>query len=315
MDENEVVVFQDKQGRLKTSNIQLADVLVKNPDAVDNNIVTFKEGKIQDSGMSVNDYVKKAGDEFSGNIVMKQNKITYLGNPTDENDAATKKYVDDQESKYVSVNGGMMRAFLNMNNNGITDLRTPENDFDAVNKKYVDDINNEITKLKDDFTNHLATFLTFRRNINRTNNEFFGSPPSVDITLNNINTKLNDIISGIPSIVEKTSMIKIPHKQIKNIVYTVASGMSTWSPQNNTLKHTAEVTGVYRLSVFSSAKFNIFTLFPWRHSTDNFSGTVSIVLNKDVEETFMLAADDTKLTAASYWYCLEFVAETPQVIF
>ncbi len=90
VDPEEVVVFQDKQGRLKTSNIKLSDVLVKITAAADDNIVIFKEGNIQDSGMSVNDYVKKAGDVFSGNIDMKQNKITYLGNPTDENDAATK---------------------------------------------------------------------------------------------------------------------------------------------------------------------------------------------------------------------------------
>ncbi len=91
VDPNEVVVFQNKQGRLKTSNIQLSDILVKNPASVDYNIVIFKEGNIQDSGMSVHDYAKKAGDVFSGNIDMKQNKIIYLGNPTDENDAATKK--------------------------------------------------------------------------------------------------------------------------------------------------------------------------------------------------------------------------------
>ena len=92
VDPNEVVVFQDKQGRLKTSNVQLSDVLVRNPAAVANNIVTFNNrGKIQDSGRSVNDYVKKAGDLFSGNIVMNQNKITYLGNPTEDYDASTKK--------------------------------------------------------------------------------------------------------------------------------------------------------------------------------------------------------------------------------
>jgi hypothetical protein len=58
----------------------------------------------------------------------------------------------------------------------------------------------------------------------------------------------------------------------------------------------------------------IFTTFPWCHSTDNFSGTVSLVLNKDAEETSLLEASDTKLTAASYWWCMEFVAETPQLI-
>jgi hypothetical protein len=133
VDQNEVVVFQDKQGRLKTSNIQLPDVLIRIPTAVVDNIVAFNDqGKIQDSGKSVNDYIKKAGDSFTGSIFMNRNKIIDLGNPTVDNDALAKIYVDDQESKYVLANGGIMRAFLNMNNN---DLRTPESDFDAATKK------------------------------------------------------------------------------------------------------------------------------------------------------------------------------------
>ncbi len=105
--------------------------------------------------------------------------------------------------------------------------------------------------------------------MNRTNNEFFGSQPNVDITLADINTKLNDIITGIPDIIQKTSMVKIPHKQIKHIVYTVESGFERWTLQNNSIKHIAEVTGVYRLSVFSGAKFRIIITPPsWHHSTD-----------------------------------------------
>jgi hypothetical protein len=255
---------------------------------------------------------------------MNQNKITYLGNPTADDDAATKKYVDDQGSKYVWTNGGIMRAFLDMNNNGINNLRTPELDFDAATKKYVDDkeisvtnslttVNDEMTTLKTDFTSHVNTFLNFRKNINKPIKEFFGDPLNVDIKLADINTKLNDIISGIPNIIQKTDLIKIPHKQIKNVVYTIASGSGTWTPQNNTIRHTAEVTGVYRLSVFSGAKFSIFTRYLWRHSTDVFSGTVSIVLNKDAEETFILDPFDKNLTSASYRWCLEFVAEIPQL--
>jgi hypothetical protein len=223
------------------------------------------------------------------------------------------------------VRGAIMLAFLNMNNNGISNLRAPETDFDAATKKYVDDskipittslvtINDGVAAFRTDYSNHVQTFLNFRRNLNRTINEFFGTPPTVDIKLADINARLNDITSGIPDIVLKTNLVKIPHGRANNIVYTVSSGKATWSQQNNTLKHTAEVTGVYRLSVFSSAKFSIFTTFPWRYSTDEFSGIVSIVLNKDAEETFMLIADDRKLTAATYWWCIEFVAETPELV-
>ncbi len=92
VDPNEIVVFQDKQGRLKTSNIQLTDVLTRIPTAVTDNIATFTDkGKIQDSGKSVNDYVRKAGGVFSGDVIMNKNKITDLENPTTDNDAVTKK--------------------------------------------------------------------------------------------------------------------------------------------------------------------------------------------------------------------------------
>ncbi len=96
---------------------------------------------------------------------MNKNKITDLGYPTADNDAAKRKYIDDQESKYVLANGGIMRAFLNMNNNGINNLRTPESEFDAATKKYVDDkdvpISNEIYGLKNEFTGHMNTFIRF----------------------------------------------------------------------------------------------------------------------------------------------------------
>jgi hypothetical protein len=275
VDQNEVVIFQDKQGRLKTSNIQLPDVLIRIPTAVTNNIVTFADqGKIQDSGKSVNDYVKKTGDVLSGDIIMSGKKITYLGNPTSDNDATTKKYVDDS------------------NNDQVTAITT---------------INNEIATIRTDFTGHVNTFLSFRRNINRSINEFFGSPPTVDIKLVDINTKLTDIISGIPDIIQKTSLINIPHKQIINIVYVVGSGSGTWTQQNKTIKHTAEVAGMYRLSVFSGVEFNILTTSPL---ANKLTRTVSVMLDKDSEETFTLESSDRSLYSVNYWWCLEFVTKS-----
>ncbi|KAK3601525.1 hypothetical protein CHS0354_027666 [Potamilus streckersoni] len=133
LEPDEVVFFQDKEGRLKTSDVKLPDVLVRIPNAVADNIMTFNnQGKIQDSGRSVNDFVKKAGDLFNGNIVMNQNKITDLGYPTTDGDAVTKKYVDDQDVP----------------------------------------INNEITALKNEFLGHVNMFLSFRRNINTLKNDF-----------------------------------------------------------------------------------------------------------------------------------------------
>ncbi len=69
------------------------------------------------------------------------------------------------------------------------------------------------------------------------------------------------------------------------MLYTVASGKNLWTQENNTLKHTAEVTGVYRMSVLSVANFKISTT---SISTGDFSKTVSVFLDKDSEETFTL---------------------------
>jgi len=46
--------------------------------------------------------VSKAGDTMTGALAMDSNKITGLGAPTDDNDAATKKYVDDQTTTDVA---------------------------------------------------------------------------------------------------------------------------------------------------------------------------------------------------------------------
>ncbi len=143
----------------------------------------------------------------------------------------------------------------------------------------------------------MNTFLSFRRNINRINNEFFGSPPNVDIKLTDINTKLNDIIGGIPDIIQKTNLIKIPHNQIRNIVYTVAYGFGSWTPENSTIKYTAEITGIYRMSVLSIADFRISTTNP---STENSFKTISVLLDKDSEGTFTLASSSRNLPQA-YW--------------
>ncbi|KAL3869551.1 hypothetical protein ACJMK2_042219 [Sinanodonta woodiana] len=74
------------------------------------------------------------------------------------------------------------------------------------------------------------------------------------------------------------------------------------------------VTGVYRLFVFISEKFEIVTTYPWRHSTDNFPGTVYVILNCGEEERSILVTSNKTLIRVAIWYCLEFVAGTPQSI-
>jgi hypothetical protein len=213
----------------------------------------------------------------------------------------------------VLKTGDTMRGILRMNNNKITNIREPTDNLEAAMNKYVDDkkipvtaslatINDGMTTLKTDFTNQVQLFLNFRRNVNRTINEFFGSPPTVNISLIDINTKINDIINGIPDFVKKTNLIKIPHGRANNIVYAVISGSSTWTPQNNTLEYTAEVTGFYRLSVYGSEITAATSLSPSVYHNPLF-----VMLTKDIKETFTLIS--TEIPPRRYWWSLEFVAE------
>ena len=109
--------------------------------------------------------VAKAGDTMSGNLNMDGNKITGLGTPTENSDAATKEYVDTNtpsitidsalsdtsenpvQNKVVkaaidgklSLSGGVMTGVLNMSGKGINNVASPYGNNSAANKKYVDD--------------------------------------------------------------------------------------------------------------------------------------------------------------------------------
>ncbi len=109
-------------------------------------------------------------------------------------------------------------------------------------------------------------------------------------------------------LLKKTNLIKIPHKQIINILYIVGSGSATWTQQNKTIKHTAEIAGIYRLSVFSGVEFRILTTSPLANKLPK---TVSVMLDKDTEETFTLESSDIRLASSNYWWCLEFVTKAP----
>ena len=48
MDPGEIVVFQDRQGKLKTSNVSLDDILIRRRDVVENTIALYSnDGKLK----------------------------------------------------------------------------------------------------------------------------------------------------------------------------------------------------------------------------------------------------------------------------
>ena len=84
--------------------------------------------------------VAKAGDSMTGALAMGTNKITGLGTPTVNTDAATKAYVDTADALKVAKAGDSMTGALAMGANKITGLGTPTVSTDAVTKAYVDAI-------------------------------------------------------------------------------------------------------------------------------------------------------------------------------
>jgi len=75
---------------------------------------------------------------FYQDVILNSNYITYLHDPTNLQDAATKNYADSNDNLRMLKAGDTMSGTLNMNNNSITNLSNPSNNGDAVNKSYVD---------------------------------------------------------------------------------------------------------------------------------------------------------------------------------
>lgn len=75
----------------------------------------------------------------SGDLAMGTHKITGLGDPTNDQDAATKAYVTAHgtDSSKLPLAGGTMSGAINMGSHKITNLDDPVADTDAVNVEYV----------------------------------------------------------------------------------------------------------------------------------------------------------------------------------
>jgi len=80
--------------------------------------------------------VLKAGSTMTGNLAMGTNKVTGLGTPTSNTDAATKAYADTM----LPLAGGTMTGAIAMGTNKITGLGTPTVNTDAATKAYADAI-------------------------------------------------------------------------------------------------------------------------------------------------------------------------------
>ena len=90
---------------------------------------------------------------FGLNVDMEGNKIFSLPKPEQDNEPATKKYVDDLQTHYIDKRGNIkFDRNINVGNHRIFAVKDPKKDYEATNKKYVDDtINKRLQEEKDNF--------------------------------------------------------------------------------------------------------------------------------------------------------------------
>ena len=82
---------------------------------------------------------------------MDGNKIFSLPEPEQDNEPATKKYVDDLQTQYIDKRGNI-KFDINVSNNRIFAVKDPKKDNDVTNKKYVDEsITKRLQEEKDNF--------------------------------------------------------------------------------------------------------------------------------------------------------------------
>ena len=86
-------------------------------------------------------YLKLDGSRsMTGDLNMDIHRITGVADPTENYNAANKKYVDTSLTEYLKLDGSKsMTGDLNMNSHRITGVSSPSANTDVSNKKYVND--------------------------------------------------------------------------------------------------------------------------------------------------------------------------------
>lgn len=108
-----------------------------------------------------------SGGTMTGPINMGSQKITNIGNPTENTDVANKIFVDTAfqtlESEmgttlagYLQLKGGTMSGVLDMGGHYIQNIETPQTDDEAANKGYVD---GQIEGLQSTVNSSLSNYL------------------------------------------------------------------------------------------------------------------------------------------------------------
>src|SRR5258708_24949945 len=109
----------------------------------------YVDNKFNIINSDLNTKVNKIGDTFSGNVDLRDYKITSSHVPLNEDDLVNKKYVDSLSPVDVSgisfnsklnISGGSMTGALDMGSNKVTSTYIPRNNNDIINKAYLDEV-------------------------------------------------------------------------------------------------------------------------------------------------------------------------------
>ena len=132
----------------------------------DNHIVDKKYVDEMDNLKSA--FAFRNGEYYAkGGVVMRKNKLGGLPQPTNDGEAATKKYVDDKtKNLFIDENDNIAFGLnVDMEGNQILGLPEPVQDEEPATKKYVDDLQTQYIDKRGN--------VKFDRNINVGNNRIF----------------------------------------------------------------------------------------------------------------------------------------------
>ncbi len=274
VDPGEIVVFQDQQGKLKSSNVSLNDILVKSRTAVDNTIALYSsDGKLKPGVLvsTITDALKNLDEELEKHMTtytaLRRNIINkFFGTP-----AVTSPSLAEIKSNFDEIN--MINRFFG----------TP-----AVTSPSLAEIKSNFDEIKADIRNINNVGL----NIIRDN-------------IINIKKSIEDITKFKTDNLPVLEKIKIPHeKNIKNITYTIISGSLDWTPKINIVDVSISIRGVYRLTIVSPNQFNISS-----SSSKGINNVISTIIDAGTYERFTITSTDANLDKTSFTWYLEFVAK------
>ena len=129
--------FLSKHGGLILGNIAMSGQSITNLNPVPQNFNDAVTKKYVDDSISLAGGLSITGITMQGDINMSGHNVIGLSDPTDDDMAASKGYVD---SNFLDLAGGAMVGDIDMGGYEIKNmLRTPTTDLSAVTKKWVSD--------------------------------------------------------------------------------------------------------------------------------------------------------------------------------